>query len=216
MRLIAIDGQAGSGKSSLARALAERLGLDYLDTGAMYRAVTFAVLRAGGDPADDEFTTNVARTIDLRVSANRVLVDGVDATVEIRGSSVDRAVSLVASNAAVRGELVARQRDWARQRNGGVVEGRDIGTVVFPDADLKLYLRADPQTRALRRARQSGLADSDTETAAVELVAADLARRDTTDSTRQADPLVQAEDAVVVDTTAQTLNETVDQILSLL
>ncbi len=216
MRLIAIDGQAGSGKSSLARALAERLGLDYLDTGAMYRAVTFAVLRAGGDPADDEFTANVARTIDLRVSANRVLVDGVDATVEIRGSSVDRAVSLVASNAAVRGELVARQRDWARQRNGGVVEGRDIGTVVFPDADLKLYLRADPQTRALRRARQSGLADSDTETAAVELVAADLARRDTTDSTRQADPLIQAEDAVVVDTTAQTLNETVDQILSLL
>jgi len=182
----------------------------------MYRAVTFAVLRAGGDPADDEFTANVARTIDLRVSANRVLVDGVDATVEIRGSSVDRAVSLVASNAAVRGELVARQRDWARQRNGGVVEGRDIGTVVFPDADLKLYLRADPQTRALRRARQSGLADSDTETAAVELVAADLARRDTTDSTRQADPLIQAEDAVVVDTTAQTLNETVDQILSLL
>ncbi|MCY4067610.1 MAG: (d)CMP kinase [Acidimicrobiaceae bacterium] len=224
MRVIAIDGPAGSGKTSLARALAERLDLECLDTGAMYRAVTFAVLRAGGDPADDGFTANVARTVDLRVEADRVLVDGVDATVEIRGSSVDRAVSLVAANAAVRAELVARQRDWARRRGGGVVEGRDIGTVVFPDADLKVYLKAEERTRALRRAHQRAAADpgaaagaaTGVEAAAVESVAEDLARRDSIDSNRKADPLARADDAVVVDTTERTFDETVEQILSLL
>ena len=224
MRVIAIDGPAGSGKTSLARALAERLDLECLDTGAMYRAVTFAVLRAGGDPADDGFTANVARTVDLRVEADRVLVDGVDATVEIRGSSVDRAVSLVAANAAVRAELVARQRDWARRRGGGVVEGRDIGTVVFPDADLKVYLKAEERTRALRRAHQRAATDpgaaagaaTGVEAAAVESVAEDLARRDSIDSNRKADPLARADDAVVVDTTERTFDETVEQILSLL
>ncbi len=214
MRVIAIDGPAGSGKSSVAQALAARLGLEYLDTGAMYRAVTFAVLRAGGDPADGGFTAAVARTIDVRVTGERVLVDGVDATVEIRGPSVDRAVSVVAANPEVRVEMVARQREWARRRGGGVVEGRDIGTVVFPQADLKVYLEADPDVRALRRARQSG-ALGRTAGGAVESVAAELARRDTIDSTRQAAPLSVAPDAVVIDTTSKTFDETIEQILGL-
>ena len=214
MRVIAIDGPAGSGKSSVSQALAARLRLEYLDTGAMYRAVTFAVLRAGGDPADGDFTAAVARTIDVRVTGERVLVDGVDATVEIRGRSVDRAVSVVAANPEVRTEMVARQREWARRRGGGVVEGRDIGTVVFPEADLKVYLKADPEVRALRRARQSG-ALGHTADGAVESVAADLVRRDTIDSTRQAAPLSVAPDAVVIDTTSKTFDETIEQILEL-
>ncbi len=224
MRVIAIDGPAGSGKSSVAQALAERLGLECLDTGAMYRAVAFAVLRAGGDPADDNFTAAVARTIDVRVEGEQVLVDGIDATVEIRGPAVDRAVSVVAANAAVRTELVARQREWARRRGGGVLEGRDIGTVVFPDAEVKVHLVADPAVRAVRRARQSGLYTGGSAddgrvpppAGAVESVAADLARRDTVDSTRRADPLSVAPGAVVIDTTELTFDETVEQILSLL
>ena len=221
MRVIAIDGPAGSGKSSVAQALAARLGLECLDTGSMYRAVAFAVLRAGGDPSDTDFAAAVARTIDVRVDAGRVSVDGVDATVEIRGPSVDRAVSLVAANAAVRAELVARQREWVRRRGGGVLEGRDIGTVVFPDAEVKVHLMADPAVRALRRARQSGLSldegavdghDADT----VESVAQELDRRDRIDSTRRVDPLSVADDAVVIDTTELTFDETVEQIMRLI
>ena len=222
MRVIAIDGPAGSGKSTVAQALAARLGLEYLDTGAMYRAVAYAVLRAGGDPADDDFTASVARTIDVRVEAEQILVDGVDATVEIRGLSVNRAVSLVAANPAVRTEMVARQRAWARRRGGGVLEGRDIGTVVFPDAAVKVYLMADPAVRALRRARQSGQLEDGTaldghqDAGGVESVATELARRDLIDSTRRADPLSKAPGAVVIDTTELTFDETVEQILGLM
>ncbi len=221
MRVIAIDGPAGSGKTSVARAVAGRLGLEYLDTGAMYRAVTFAVLRAGGDPADDGFSEKVARAIDLRVEQDQVFVDGVDATVEIRGRSVNRAVSQVAANPGVRSEMVARQREWVRRRGGGVLEGRDIGTVVFPDAAVKVYLTADPAVRALRRTRQDGLADAPSlpdagpEAAAVEAVAADLARRDLIDSTRRAAPLAVAPDALVIDTTDKTFDATIEQILEL-
>ena len=222
MSVIAIDGPAGSGKTSVARAVAARLGLEYLDTGAMYRAVTFAVLRAGGDPADNGFSANVARAIDLRVTGEQVFVDGVDATVEIRGRSVNRAVSLVAAHPEVRSEMVARQRDWVRRRGGGVLEGRDIGTVVFPDAAVKVYLTADPAVRALRRARQDGLADAPNppggggpEASGVDAVAADLARRDMIDSTRRAGPLAVASDALVIDTTDKTFDETIEQILEL-
>ena len=148
MRVIAIDGPAGSGKSTVARALAAYLGLKYLDTGAMYRAVAFAVLRAGGDPEDAEATAAIARRVDLDVGLESVMVDGVDATVEIRGPEVSRAVSVVAANPDVRKELVSRQREWAHRQGGGVLEGRDIGTVVFPDAELKVYLTADAAERA--------------------------------------------------------------------
>ena len=221
MRVIAIDGPAGSGKTSVARAVADRLGMEYLDTGAMYRAVTFAVLRAGGDPADNDFSAKVARAVDLRVEQDQVFVDGVDATVEIRGRSVNRAVSLVAANPDVRSEMVARQREWVRRRGGGVLEGRDIGTVVFPDAAVKVYLTAAPAVRALRRARQDGLADAPSTpdggpgAAGVEAVAADLARRDMIDSTRRAGPLTVASEALVIDTTDKTFDETIEQILEL-
>ncbi|HSL57830.1 MAG TPA: (d)CMP kinase, partial [Acidimicrobiales bacterium] len=134
MRVIAIDGPAGSGKSTVARRLAERLGLEYLDTGAMYRAVTFAALRRGVDPADVEPVARIAQEVRLRVDADGVRVDDVDATIEIRGPEVTRAVSIVAANPDVRRELVSRQREWVRARDGGVLEGRDIGSVVFPDA----------------------------------------------------------------------------------
>ena len=222
MRVIAIDGPAGSGKSTLAQAVADRLGLECLDTGAMYRAVAFAVLRAGGDPSDDDFAAAVARTIDVSVDAGQVLVDGVDATVEIRGPSVDRAVSLVAANPAVRAELVVRQREWVRRRGGGVVEGRDIGTVVFPDAEVKVHLVADPAVRAQRRVDQSGTPPQGGASAgrayddAVESVAEDIARRDRIDSTRRASPLLKAPGAVVIDTTELTFDESVEQVMRLL
>jgi cytidylate kinase len=209
MRVIAIDGPAGSGKSTVAKAVADRLGLKYLDTGAMYRSVAFAVLRAGGDPANVDFAANTARTMELDVGRETVVVNGVDASVEIRGPEVTRAVSLVAANPAVRAELVSRQREWVAVRGGGVLEGRDIGTVVFPDAELKIYLTADPAERARRRAKE--VTDLDYET-----VAADLARRDSLDTNREADPLAEAADAVVVDTTGLSIAEVVTKIEGLL
>ncbi len=209
MRVIAIDGPAGSGKSTVARALAAHLGLKYLDTGAMYRAVAFAVLRAGGDPEDAEATAAIARRIDLDVGLDSVMVDGVDATVEIRGPEVSRAVSVVAANPDVRKELVSRQREWAHRQGGGVLEGRDIGTVVFPDAELKVYLTADAAERARRRAKE--VTDLD-----YEAVAADIARRDAVDTTRAVDPLVEAADATVVDTTGLDVEQVVARITDLL
>jgi len=203
--------------------------LEYLDTGAMYRAVAFAVLRAGGDPNNADFVASVARHSDIRVEGRRVSVDGVDATVEVRGESVNRAVSAVAANPEVRTELVARQRAWARRRGGGVLEGRDIGTVVFPDADLKIHLVADPMVRAQRRAAETpgsavtadscdapGAHPTGERQAAIESVAAELARRDRIDSTRTADPLTVAEGAVVIDTTNANLESTVEKILAML
>ena len=209
MRVIAIDGPAGSGKSTIARLLADRLGLEYLDTGAMYRAVAFAALRRGVDPADADDVARIAERIDLRVDHDGTRVDGVDASIEIRGPEVTRAVSIVAANPAVRREMVSRQREWARQRDGGVLEGRDIGTVVFPDAALKVYLTASPETRAARRSKE--VTDLDYET-----VAADLARRDALDQGRDSDPLRTADDAIVVDTTDRTVYEVLDELVAML
>jgi cytidylate kinase len=202
VKVIAIDGPAGSGKSTVARRLAARLGLDYLDTGAMYRAVTFAALRRGIDPADAAPVAELARRVDLEVAADHVRVDGVDATIEIRGPEVSRAVSLVAANSGVRTELVRRQREWAHERSGGVLEGRDIGTVVFPDAVLKVYLTANPAVRAERRAAEVTGLDYET-------VAADMARRDALDQGRAADPLRVADDAIELDTSDMTVDEIV-------
>jgi cytidylate kinase len=205
VKVIAIDGPAGSGKSTVARRLAERLGLEYLDTGAMYRAVTFAALRRGIDPADTEPVANLAMVVDLEVTEDHVRVDGVDATIEIRGPEVTRAVSLVAANAGVREELVRRQREWTRERGGGVLEGRDIGTVVFPDALLKVYLSARPDVRAERRAAEVAGLDYET-------VAADMARRDALDQGREADPLRRADSALELDTSDMTVDEIVDAL----
>jgi cytidylate kinase len=209
MRVIAIDGPAGSGKSTVARMLADRLGLEYLDTGAMYRGVAYAALRSGVDPADADDVAAIARRIDLRVDSDGTRVDGNDASIEIRGPEVTRAVSIVAANPEVRTEMVSRQREWARRRDGGVLEGRDIGTVVFPDAELKVYLTASAETRAARRSKE--VSDLDYET-----VAADLARRDALDQGRDSDPLRTADDAVVVDTTDRTVDDVLDEIVAML
>ena len=207
MRVIAIDGPAGSGKSTVARRLAERLGLEYLDTGAMYRSVAFAVMARGVDLADTEAIVEVARTSHIHVDDVAVVVDGVDATTQIRGPEVTRSVSTVAAISGVREVLRVRQRAWAIEREGGVLEGRDIGTVVFPDAELKVYLSASAEVRAERRAGEVSALDYET-------VAADLAARDAADSTRQHDPLAQAPDAIHIDTTHLTVDEVVDQLIA--
>ena len=205
MRIIAIDGPAGSGKSTVGRALARHLGLEYLDTGAMYRSVTFAAIRRGIDPSEAEVLGRIVGDIELDVGAQAVTVDGVDATIEIRGPEVSRAVSIVAANPIVRAEMVRRQREWAQRHGGGVIEGRDIGSVVFPDAELKVYLTADPEVRAQRRSKEA--TDLDYET-----VAADLARRDALDQGREASPLVEADGAFLVDTTGLTVEEIIQVI----
>jgi cytidylate kinase len=205
VRIIAIDGPAGSGKSTVARALADRLGLAYLDTGAMYRGVTFAALRRGIDPSEAEQVARMVLDVELSVGPDGVVVDGADATIEIRGPEVSRAVSIVAANHEVRTELVRRQRAWADAQGGGVLEGRDIGTVVFPDATLKVYLTADPEVRAQRRSKE--VTDLDYET-----VAADLARRDALDQGREVSPLTEAPDALLVDTTGLAVEEIVSHI----
>jgi cytidylate kinase len=204
--VVAIDGPAGSGKSTVARALAERLGVDYLDTGAMYRAVAFAALRRGIDPDDAEPVARLAQRVEMTVEAAVVTVDGVDASIEIRGPEVTRAVSAVAANPAVRSELVRRQREWAAHRGGGVVEGRDIGNVVFPAARLKVYLTASHEARSERRAKEATDLSYDA-------VAADIARRDHADSTRPADPLQVAADAIVLDTTGLSVDDVVAAVL---
>lgn len=208
VRVIAIDGPAGSGKSTVGRRLAERLGLTYLDTGAMYRAVAFAAIRRGVDPADVEPVAAVAKDMELAVDEGIVTVDGVDATLEIRGAEVSRAVSLVAANPAVREEMRSRQRLWATEHGGGVIEGRDIGSVVFPDAVLKVYLTADPAVRAQRRAQEMLDADYDQ-------VAADIARRDASDQSRADSPLVQADGAVTVDTTGLEIDQVLELIVEM-
>jgi len=207
VRVIAIDGPAGSGKSTVARAVASKLGLQYLDTGAMYRAVAFAALKRGVDPADAEVVAQIALQVDLEI-ADRIIVDGSDATAEIRSPEVTRAVSVVAANPAVRTEMVARQREWVAAHGGGVVEGRDIGSVVFPDAELKVYLTADDAERASRRTREMGESH-------FKEVAADMARRDHVDSTRATSPLSVAPDAVVIDTTGVDIEEVVHDVLEL-
>ncbi len=205
--VIAIDGPAGSGKSTVAKAVALRLGLDYLDTGAMYRSVAFAALRGGVDPEDAEVVSNLARNIDLQIDTNgTVIVDDVDATIEIRGPEVTRAVSIVAANPDVRKEMRARQRQWVAKRGGGVMEGRDIGTVVFPEARLKVYLDASPEVRAARRSKE--VSDLSYET-----VATDLARRDALDQNRTHDPLRTASDAVTIDTSDLSVDQIVDAIM---
>ena len=207
MIVIAIDGPAGAGKSTVGRALARRLGLEYLDTGAMYRAVAFAALRRGISVTDDDAVAELARSIQLAVSADAVVVDGVDATSGIRSREVTDAVSAVAANSPVREELRTRQREWADAHGGGVIEGRDIGTVVFPDATLKLFITASPRVRAERRVAEIG--------GDVDDVAASITERDRRDMTRADGPLRAADGAAVVDTTGLTVDEVVERIVEL-
>ncbi len=197
--VVAIDGPAGSGKSTVSRALARRLGLERLDTGAMYRAVAWAALDRGVDPADTDGVAAIARAAAIEPGPGPVRIDGVDVTTAIRSPEVSRTVSAVAANPAVRAALVERQRAWRAGHGGGVVEGRDIGTVVFPDADVKVYLTASPEERARRRSDEA--ADS-------------VARRDRIDSTRAASPLARADDARLLDTTGRSVDSVVEEISS--
>lgn len=214
--VVAIDGPAGTGKSSVSKGLARALGARYLDTGAMYRIVTLAVLRAGVDPADAEAVEKVASTVRLSVSydpdAVSCFLAGEDVSSEIRGDEVTRAVSAVSSVPAVRARLVAKQRAMAEGPGGVVVEGRDIGTVVLPGAPVKIFLTASAETRAKRRNDQnvaSGLADD------YEGVLADVRRRDHLDSTRPVSPLRAAPDAMVVDTSDMTEAQAIAHLLEL-
>ena len=213
--VIAIDGPAGSGKSTVAREVATRLGVDYLDTGAMYRAVAFEAIRRGIDPDDAETVAELARQLELRVDEKVVMVNGADATVEIRSPEVTRAVSAVAANPDVRKEMVLRQREWAAAHRGGVVEGRDIGTVVFPSALLKVYLTASDTERATRRAQELLEREFQPSDVSMTTVAEDMARRDRIDSTRATSPLAVADDAVQVDTTGMDAAAVVDRVMEL-
>jgi len=207
--VIAIDGPAGAGKSTVGRAVARRLGLQYLDTGAMYRAVAFAALTEGVPVADLAGVAEVARQMRLLMADDgAVTVNGVDATAAIRGRDVTEAVSTVAANTPVREELRARQRAWAHARGGGVIEGRDIGTVVFPDAALKLYVTASARTRAERRVGEIGGDVHDVE--------ASINERDRRDMDRHDGPLRADDRAVVVDTTGLSIDEVVEHVLALL
>lgn len=190
----------------MARAVAARLGLDYLDTGAMYRSVAHAALQRGIDPGDAEAVADLALGLEI-VVGERVTVDGQDATAEIRSAEVTRAVSLVAANPEVRREMVRRQRAWLADREGGVIEGRDIGSVVFPEAEPKIYLTATDSARVARRSREVGAVDAT-------VVAADIARRDHLDSTRPTSPLSIADGATVIDTTGRSIDEVVDAVLA--
>ncbi|WP_419839479.1 3-phosphoshikimate 1-carboxyvinyltransferase [Candidatus Poriferisodalis sp.] len=222
--VIAIDGPAASGKSSVARAVAAELGMDYLDTGAMYRAVAWAALQAGIDITDQAAVAKIARTAEIEISsangAQRVTVDGDDATAAIRSAEVDRHVSVVAANPQVRWVLTRRQRDWANRVGGGVMEGRDIGSVVFPDAVLKVFLTAAAAERARRRLIQQAVAAGRADGAnpdgeAVAELAAELSARDRLDSGRVDSPLRVAPGAVIVDTSELSQDEAVETITAL-
>jgi cytidylate kinase len=212
---VTLDGPSGTGKSSVARDVARKLGASYLDTGAMYRAATVAVLEAGVSLDDKIAVARAVTEADIHVgtSAHRevVTVDGVDVRERIRGAEVTRAVSPVSAVPAVRRLLVARQRELVAAADAVVVEGRDIGTVVLPDATLKIYLTASPEVRAQRRAAQLGVTDPDK----IAALAQDLRRRDEYDSKRADSPLRPAEDAVVVDSTDMDKRAVVERILEL-
>lgn len=207
--LVAIDGPGGAGKSTVSRKVAERLGVRHLDTGAFYRAATLAVIEAGADPSDSEAVGKAmeGRTVDQ--SAERTYLDGRDVSTEIRSAPVTAAVSAVSAHPELRTRMVDAQRRWVERADGrAVVEGRDIGTVVFPAADLKVFLDADPAVRATRRSVESG--------GVVDQVAEELRQRDDLDSTRAVSPLRPAADAVVIDTSELTIDQVVERILSLL
>lgn len=214
--VVAVDGPAGTGKSTVSRGLARELGARYLDTGAMYRIVTLAVLRAGVDLSDAEAVAAAAAAARLAVGydpdEDRSHLGGEDVSTEIRGDAVTKAVSAVSAVPAVRTRLVDIQRELVAGQGSVVVEGRDIGTVVLPDAHVKIFLTASAEERARRRNQQNktaGLADD------YEAVLADVKRRDHLDSTRVVSPLRPADDAVVVDTSAMTQPEVIEYLTRL-
>ncbi|WP_188545354.1 (d)CMP kinase [Rhodococcoides trifolii] len=211
-----MDGPSGTGKSTVSRRLAAALDASYLDTGAMYRAATVWVLDNGIDPDDVDAVGGSVRGLELRVgtdpSQETVSVAGADVTGPIRGAAVTAAVSAVSAVPAVREKLVAMQREIARSADRIVVEGRDIGTVVLTDADVKIYLTATAETRAARRNEQNITEGRGDDFAAV---LADVERRDRADSTRALSPLRPADDSVPVDTSELSMDEVIDTLLTL-
>lgn len=207
MRVVAIDGPAGAGKSTIAKLLAARVGIPYLDTGAMYRAVTVAALDRGIAVTDERALGDIARSVKVFVGRDNVLLDGVDITERIRSAEINAVVSHVATNSVVRAHLRENQREWVARMGGGIVEGRDIATVVFPDACVKVFLTATARERAHRRVEQSGGDIDEVERAIVE--------RDARDASRVDGPMIAAPDAEVVDTTGLTIDEVIEVLADL-
>ena len=209
MSVLAIDGPAGAGKTTIARAVAEALGWDYVDTGGMYRAITLAALRRGIATDDENGLAAVAREVDMHSAGARVTLDGEDVSARIRDADVTRAVPAVAAHPAVRAELVERQRAAARTRDV-VMEGRDIGSVVVPEAEVKVFLTAALEERARRRSTEIG-ASADR----VPGIQDTIAQRDEADSRRAASPLHKAPDAVEIDTTGRSIPDITEEIVGL-
>ena len=206
--IVTVDGPGGTGKSSVSREVARRLGLPHLDTGAFYRAATLVSMRAGVDPRDAGAVAQVVAEAQFDQEEGHMFLDGEDISNEIRAPEIEERVSEIAANPAVRQLLVAHQRAWAdRHDHRAVIEGRDIGSVVFPDAEVKVYLDARPEVRARRRAIQSGTDPGS--------VHSDLERRDRIDSSREASPLTIPPGAVFVDTSDLEFDQVVDQVVSL-
>ncbi len=207
---IAIDGPAGAGKSTIAKLVAEKLGITYLDTGAMYRTVTLAVMRQGGNFDDQDAMIKIAEECEISFSGQQVFLNGEDVTDAIRTPDVSKHTSDVAPVAKIRDILVDEQRRIAKGTSV-IMDGRDIGSVVLPDADYKFYLDADVSVRAERRYKE--LSEKGTDQT-LEKIKQDIIQRDYNDMNRQSGPLVKAEDAVVIDSTSMGISEVVESIIS--
>lgn len=205
--IVTMDGPGGTGKSTVSRVVAHKTGLPHLDTGAFYRAATLAVLEAGADPTSEDAVLDVVSGLRLSQGEGRMYLNDRDVSAEIRSEPVTAAVSAVSAHPEVRKILVDMQRAWVDRHGGGVVEGRDIGSVVFPDAPVKVFLHATPVVRARRRALETGERIDD--------VLADLNRRDRFDSSRAVSPLSVPEGAVVLDTSKLSFDEVVEEVLHL-
>jgi cytidylate kinase len=205
LAVIAIDGPAGAGKSTVAKLVAEATGLPYLDTGAMYRCVALLSTRTGIHSSNESSVAAIAESIDITFKGVQCWMNGEDVSQEIRSAEIASIVSIIAAQSPVRTAMRTQQQRWIQQQGGGVVEGRDIGTVVFPNAELKVFLTASPEERASRRVGQSG--------GDLKEIAFNIAERDRIDSERVDSPLRPAGDAVVVDSTGLTITEVVDVIV---
>ena len=207
MRVIAIDGPAGAGKSTVAKQVSEATGLPYLDTGAMYRCVAYATQRDNVDINDANAVSRIAHTATISIEGTIAMLNGEDVSSSIRSPEINGIVSVIAAQSPVRDAMRQQQRQWIDTHGGGVVEGRDIGTVVFPEAMLKIFLTASPLVRAERRVGQSG--------GNLEEVAAGIAQRDHIDSSREDSPLRPSSDSVAVDSSNKSVDQVVAEIVSL-